>query len=255
MPDDPMAVAKVIEAAPGFFVRQAIDVMAWIDLGGQAVVVDALEEARLENEVFDAIARTLPDSPVRYVLNTHTHYDHVALNEAFVSRCGAQVINQDAAPLGPEGRWFEGPRRRLVMLPFGGCHTREDCLVWSPADRVLCVGDVFGYGLVPLTGALTDESADLLRQAYRAMIAYDPAVVVPGHGPVCGAGELRRWLEYFDWLIEQGRQVVREGLDDEQAAARLAPPEDMRGWWRFVQWKHADSVQKVLSALRRGRLS
>jgi len=249
-----METAQVIQVAEGFFVRNAVDNMAWIDLGGQAVVVDALEEAHLEEEVFAAIRRTLGDLPIRYVLNTHTHHDHVALNRAFVRRGGAQIVNQDTRTLPPEGRWFEGPRRRLLMLPLGGTHTSQDCVVWAPVDRVLLIGDIFGYGLIPLIGSVDRDSAQLVRDTYRRLIDFDARVVVPGHGPVCATAELRRWLEYFDWLIDQVRRAVNEGLDDAQITRRLPPPQDMRAWWRFVQWKHQDSLCRVLQAVRRGHL-
>ena len=254
MPTDPMETPRVIEVVPGVFVRSAVDNMAWIDLGGQALVVDALEQPELADEVLADIARTLPDIPVRTVLNTHTHHDHVALNRAFEQRCGAEIVNQDVAPLPSDGRVFEGTRTRLVMLPMGGTHTEGDAVVWLERDRVLLVGDIFGYGLIPLIRPLDDASAQLVRQVYRRLIAFDAAVVVPGHGPVCTAGELVRWLTYFDWLIDQARVMVRKGSGDDQIIQQLAPPRDMRSWWRFVQWKHEDSVRRVIQALRRGNL-
>lgn len=246
---------KLVPVADGFFVRQEIDNIAWVDLGGYAVVVDALEHPEKEDEVFSALARTLGDVPVRYVLNTHTHYDHVALNPAFQRYFGAEIINQQIAPLGPEGRWFRGSRRSLHMLPAPGCHTEEDCVLWLPEDRALFVGDLFGWGLIPLTRALRNETAVLLLETYDRLLAYDAAVVVPGHGPLITSGELRRWTEYFRWLVAETARLVVEGADDDGIRRQLAPPQDMRGWWRFLAWKHEDSVSKVLRAVRRGLLT
>ena len=254
MAADPMDSPRIVELARGFYVRNAVDNMAWIDLGGLAVVVDALEEPHLEDEVFADIERTLGPVPVGFVLNTHTHHDHIALNPAFVRRWSAKIINHEVTPLPAQGRWFEGPSRRVQMLPLTGTHTPHDCVVWSPADRVLLVGDIFGYGLIPLIRPLDGESAQLVRATYRRLIDLDPAVVVPGHGPICGKDELVRWLEYFDWLIEQVRRSVAEGLDEAAITQRLAPPADMHGWWRFVQWKHADSLRRVITAFGRGHM-
>jgi len=252
MTTDPAETPTIVEIAEGFQARQAVDNIAWVDLGGQAVVIDALEQPELEAEVFSAIAASLGDTPVRYVLNTHTHYDHTALNEAFVRRWGAEIINQRTARTGPGGRWFDGPRRRVQWLPMPGCHTEEDCIAWVPEEKVLFTGDIFGWGLIPLTRPLTAETSRLLLDTYDRMIDLGAEVVVPGHGPLCTNRELQRWVEYFRWLQQQAAQRVAAGNSDKQIIAGIAPPEDMHGWWRFLQWKHADSVTKVVRAARRG---
>ena len=254
MKADPADKPKLIEVAEGFTVRQAVDNMAWIDLGEYAVVVDALEQPELGTEVLAAIAQTLPGRPVRYVLNTHTHYDHVALDPALVRRHGAEVVDNASGAIPSQGRWFEGSRRKVLLLPMPSCHTEEDCVVWVPQDRVLLVGDIFGWGLIPLSGELRAETAGLLVDTYNRLIAFDAAVVVPGHGPLCSTAELKRWVEYLHGLVAEVRRACQAGLDDKAIQRQVAPPEDMKGWWRFLNWKHSDSLTKVLQAIRRGRL-
>jgi len=254
MATDPADVARIIEVADGFYARQEVDNTAWIDLGGYAIVVDALERPELEDEVFAAIAETIGGTPVRYVLNTHAHYDHVALNPAFERRCGSEIVNARTAAIPPEGRWFEGTRRKAQMLPMPGCHTRDDCVVWVPGDRALFVGDIFGWGLIPLMTALNAETAQHLLDTYARLIAFDAATVVPGHGPLCSTAELRRWVEYFGWLRDEVAKAISAGKGDFEIMDAVAPPEDLRGWWRFLQWKHQDSLGKVVTAVRRGDL-
>ena len=70
MTADPAETPTIVTVADGLFVRQAVDSMGWIDLGEYAVVVDALEQPELEEEVFETIASTIGDRPIRYVLNT-----------------------------------------------------------------------------------------------------------------------------------------------------------------------------------------
>jgi cyclase len=254
MPADPMDTPTIVKVGDGFHVRQAVDTIAWMDLGDGALVVDALEQAHLEREVFEAIRSTLGDVPVRYVLNTHTHGDHTALNAAFQRRFGAEIVNARTRRIPPEGVWLEGPRRRVQMLPMGGCHTAEDCVVWGPDDQALFVGDLFGWGLIP-SGGLDGRMAKLLLDTYGRLIEFGAGVVVPGHGPVCTTAELERWTEYFRWLVEQVREACAAGKSDREILRDVAPPADMADWWRFLQWKHADSLSKVLHAVRRGPLS
>ena len=250
MPTDPMETPEIIAVADGFFVRQAIDNIAWIDMGEYALVVDALEQPELEDEIFSAIQSTLGEKPVRYLLNTHTHYDHVALNKAFQKRFNTEIVNQRNTPLPPDGRWFKGSRRSALMLPMPGCHTDEDCIVHLPDDSALFVGDIFGYGLIPLSVTLCAETAKLLLDTYARLIEFDASVVIPGHGPLCTTGELKRWVEYFNWIQKQVAQACANGKTDAQIMQDIAPPDDMQTWWRFTLWKHEDTLAKILKATR-----
>jgi cyclase len=251
--EDPTDTPQVIKVADGLYVRQEVDNIAWIDMGTYALVVDALEQASLEREVLDAMELTIGRKPVRYVLNTHTHYDHTALNEAFRRHFGAEIVNQDTCGIPADGRWFEG-RRRVWMFPAPGCHTDEDCCVWCPDDGALFVGDIFGWGLIPLTRPLRGDTVRLLEETYARLIDLGAGTVVPGHGPICSTAELRRWVEYLHWLIAEVNGACAAGKSDEEVLDEVAPPDDMLGWWRFVKWKHTDSVQKVLRSARKGQL-
>ena len=248
---DPALAATVKRISDGVYVRLAVDNLTWIDTGASIIVVDALEESHLAGEVLAAITQTTGPRAISHVLNTHTHYDHVALNETFVAK-GAVIVNRHTTTIGPEGLAFEGPARRVRMLPLAGCHTDEDCIVLVEPDGVLCTGDIFGWGLIPLTRRLRRQTSDLLLSTYRRLIDLKPRVIVPGHGPLCTVDHLRRWCEYFQWLQEQARAGVAAGEDDDALRVRMAAPQDMRNWWRFTQWKHADSVEKVISSARRG---
>jgi len=249
---DPVAVPVVKKVAEGVVIRVAVDNMGWIDLGDCLLAVDALEQPELEAEILIGIRDAFGDKPVQYVLNTHTHYDHVALNAAFESRFRAEIVNQRRTTLPPEGRWFEGSTRKVLMRPMPGCHTQEDCIVWVPDVRVLFVGDIFGWGLVPWDANLRADKRDLITDTYRELIAYDPVCVMPGHGPLCGKPELARWLGYFLDTFTQAQRLASDGLSSADITARLQPPADMHHWWRFLQWKHDDTVKKIVKAATTG---
>jgi glyoxylase-like metal-dependent hydrolase (beta-lactamase superfamily II) len=187
------------------------------------------------------------------VLNTHCHGDHTALNEAFRRRFGAEIVNQRTSPAPAEGRWFEGPRRRVLMLPIGGCHSGDDCCVWVETDRALFTGDLFGWGMIPTMG-LDAAAADRLMAIYARLIDFDAVTVIPGHGPLCTPAELKRFVEYFHWLLAEVGQACAAGQSETEAVEAIPPPEDMTGWWRFVSWKHGSNVSKVFAAVRAGRL-
>ncbi len=237
----------------GVFVRQEIDNMGWADLGGFAVVIDALEHRTKEGEVLKALSDTLGDTPVKYVLNTHTHPDHTALNEVLVEHFDAALINMRTADLSEEGASFAGERRTVRMIPMPGAHTPTDCVYWFEEDRVLFVGDLFGWGLIP-TGSLDKDSQGLILDYYRQMVDLGPDVVVPGHGPLADCSHLRRFLEYFEWMVNGAIQGFEAGKTPAEVLGELGPPRDMHGWWRFYDWKHDDARSKVIEAARNRRI-
>lgn len=248
---DPAEQPKIIEIADGFCVRQEIDNITWIDLGDGGLVVDALEHPEKRDEVFEAIVATLGDKPVKYLLNTHTHYDHVALNDAFQQRWGTKIIHAKNTCIPKEGIWLEGPTRCVQFLPMPGCHTAEDCVAWVPSERVLLVGDIFGWGLIPLITNMRDEHVRTLIATYRRLIDFEPEVVIPGHGPLATVEHLKRWVEYFRWLVSSVCELVTAGKEESQILEALPVPQDMRDWWRLVLWKHEDNLRRTIKPVQR----
>lgn len=246
---------KLLSPYPGCFVRQEVDNIGWVDMSDHVVVVDALEQAGLEAQVLEAIRSTCGGKPVRTVVNTHTHSDHTALNGAFRAHFGATIVNARTHPIPPAGLSWTCGARRLEVLGAPGCHTAEDVVVWLPRERLLFVGDIFGWGLIPWDRALDRPRLDHIVATYRRLADLEPAVVVPGHGPLGTAAELRRWVCYVEELVSQVRALCSDGTRRRDLdPSAVPPPADMRHWWRFLKWKHADAVAKVVQAVSRGRL-
>ena len=252
MKNDPADNPHVTEIADSVWVRVEVDTLAWIDMGEWAVFIDAHEEPGIEDVIFPALAQTLRDTPLRYVINTHTHYDHIYLNGAFQERFGAEIVNTDTTDIPTDGLWIEGAKRKLQVLPMAGCHTPEDCVIWLPDCKVLFVGDIFGWGLINLMGRLTEESAATILATYERVMAIGAETIVSGHGPLCTNAELARWIEYFRRLHGEVLTALEAGKSDQQIMAEIAPPEDMSDWWRFVDWKHEHSVDRMITSIRDG---
>lgn len=244
---------KLIQIGSKAYVRQEIDNCTWMDLGDGAMVVDALEHKQKKDDVFSAIRETLGDDiQVKYLINTHTHYDHVALNKAFQQEWGAQIVNAETRDIDSRGIWLEGPDRKVHMRLMPGVHTSSDCILYSQADSVLIIGDLFGWGILPLVQNLKPESEKLLLDTYAELIDYQARTVVAGHGPLADTATLQRFVDYYHWLKEEVRLRVEQGKEDQEIFQQLPPPDDMRHWWRFEAWKHEDTLGKVIKSIRKG---
>jgi glyoxylase-like metal-dependent hydrolase (beta-lactamase superfamily II) len=205
------------------------------------VVIDALGSPQLARELLDAIAQITPQ-PVTHVIVTHYHADHVYGLQEFrrrgarivahkgaleylnseTARTRLEVSRRELAPwvdasteLVQADEWLEGPRElvvggiRLLVQPVGPAHTPEDLVVFLASERVLFAGDMVFRGRVPFVG-----QADSRRWigALETLLAMDPKVVVPGHGPMSTSArqDLELTRDYLAYLRTTMGAAARE---------------------------------------------
>jgi len=109
--------------------------------------------------------------------------------------------------------------RKLELIEVGPAHTRGDTLVHAPRERVLFSGDILFSGAHPITwaGPVSNWIA-----ACERILAMDPELIVPGHGPLAGADAVRELKAYFEYLYEQARRCRAEGMTALEAARAIA---------------------------------
>jgi len=223
------------------------------------VVFDALGTPPLGEAMLAAI-RKVTAAPIRRVIVSHYHADHVYGLAAFRA-AGAQIWahrlgeayftsgmaderlaqrRRDLAPWVDEHTrvlrpdlWLEGDTAfKLGGLTFDvifaeGAHTPEDVMMYVVEDRLLFAGDLIFAGRVPFVG--NADSRGWLKAMDR-MIALKPRVVVPGHGPA--SRDVERDLSTTrDYLLHlraaMGRAVAElESFDEAYAKA---------DWSRFAK--------------------
>jgi len=212
------------------------------------VVVDALGSPALAEELLDEIRR-VTSQPVRYVIVTHYHADHIYGLQAFKAagatilahRAGRDYLNSDTAQkrleasrlelgpwvddktrLVPADRWLEEDETHLQVGSFdivirhvGPAHTPEDLVVFVPKLDVLFSGDLFFRGRIPFVG---QADSRLWIASLDRLIEDQPRIVVPGHGPA-STDPLADLVMTRDYLLYL-RQTMGE------AAHKLEPFED-----------------------------
>jgi len=212
------------------------------------VVVDALGSPALAEELLSEIRRVTPQ-PVRHVIVTHYHADHIYGLQTFKAAgatilahsAGREYLNSDTAQkrleasrlelgpwvddttrLVPADRWLDQDETRLrvgsydvLIRRVGPAHTPEDLVVFVPKLGVLFSGDLFFRGRIPFVG---QADSRLWISSLERLIDYKPRVVVPGHGPASTdpMADLVMTRDYLVYL----RQTMGE------AAHKLEPFED-----------------------------
>jgi cyclase len=151
-----------------------------VQIGSEGVLIVDTQYAPLSNKILTAI-RTLSKAPIRYIINTHVHGDHVGGNEnlrkagatiaggnvAFDiqdAAQGAQIIAHDnvlkrmsargVQPPVPAAAWptstFVGDDKKLFFNDEGihiihqpAAHTDGDSIVFFRRSDVISTGDIF----------------------------------------------------------------------------------------------------------------
>ena len=265
--DTPVRAVKVApdvwfvqgEAAQGSSAnRNFISNAGFVVTDAGVVVVDALGSPALAGELIAEIRRVTAQ-PIRYVIVTHFHADHVYGLQAFKAAgasilahpAGREYLGSDTARLRLQAsrdelfpwidettqllgadRWLEqeDSTLRLGSHDFrirhvGPAHTPEDLVVYLPGTGVLFGGDLVFRGRIPYVG-----QADSRRwiESLTHLIDFKPRIVVPGHGPVSTdpLADLRLTRDYLLHL----RQTMGE------AALNLEPFDEAYAkadWSRF----------------------
>ncbi|WP_188151443.1 MBL fold metallo-hydrolase [Teredinibacter waterburyi] len=189
-----------------------------VSVGEQSVVlIDAMVEKSTDN-LFKAI-RSVSSKPVKYVVNTHDHFDHVGGNALFSSR-GATIISHDSAS-------YEMPMDiigfdRKLILSHGeeqmevfhvASHSPSDAIVYLKTSNVIFVGDVFATGWYPALfhGGISgqNEAIDLALSW-----ADENTKIVPGHGDVSNKSDFLLYknasILWVDRIMALHKMGVRE---------------------------------------------
>jgi quinoprotein relay system zinc metallohydrolase 2 len=238
----------------GFIV--GAEAVAVIDTGGSYAVGMALKEA----------LRGITQLPVRYVINTHGHPDHVFGNAAFLQpdgRSGApQLIGHARLPralaarrdtylrnltrqLGdgaansaliapgqtvPDHLTLDLGHRKLELTAWPSAHTDNDLTVFDSATGTLFSGDLLFIERTPSI----DGDVNGWLAATQQLKQLPAATVVPGHGPVTRAKNraLDRQADYLATLLRDVRASIRRG-DDMTATMTTAAASERTRWQLF----------------------
>ncbi|HVP93401.1 MAG TPA: MBL fold metallo-hydrolase [Acidobacteriota bacterium] len=134
----------------------------------------------------DAIIRLVKDQNllVKYVIDTHGHFDHTAGNEEIKSTFGAKVVAHKLADIDKDINVDDGDTLRLgkitIRVIYTPGHTRDGiCLL---ADGKLLTGDTLFVGECGRTDLPGSSSKDMYDSLFNKLMKLDDSIeVYPGH--------------------------------------------------------------------------
>jgi glyoxylase-like metal-dependent hydrolase (beta-lactamase superfamily II) len=202
-----------------------------VSYGPDSTVLIDDQFAPLTDKINEAVAK-LGASPVRFLVNTHWHFDHSGGNEN-LGKAEATIFAHDSV----RGRLAAGgttignviPPAPAVALPVvtyahgltfhlngddidavftGGGHTDGDTVVFWRNANVVHMGDLMMNGLsLPFIDLESGGNAvHLVATLDQVLARTNPSTkVIPGHGPVTDQAGLRAWRDMIAGAVETVR--------------------------------------------------
>jgi cyclase len=240
------------------------------------LVIDTFQDPAPAADLLAEI-RKITSQPVRFVVNTHYHLDHVNGNDVFAAagaviiahrnvRAWARTENMKMIdpPMTPEkkarvesiplpsivhnGRLDLYLGSRKVEVRYYPGHTGGDSVVSVPDAHVVFCGDMLWKDHVP---NLIDASTQAWIKSLDAMPAdYGVSTWVPGHGGVAKDQDVRVFRNYLADLREEVRREQAKGKHGDALVEALMPSRKTRyGNWGFFNDYAKTNIEETAQEL------
>jgi glyoxylase-like metal-dependent hydrolase (beta-lactamase superfamily II) len=169
--------------------------------------------------------------PVKFVINTQHHPDHVGNNQKFID-AGAQVVALEALKT-----WMANdPRTKAIpglptttfakdhVLKLGGAevrayffgrgHTGDDTMVYFPDAKVVMVSDHMTDG-TPIVDFANGGSAVEWTKSLDGVLALDFEWAIPGRGEPKSRADVQAYRTRFATLVSRAQDAVKAGATRE----------------------------------------
>jgi cyclase len=215
------------------------------DTRGLLVIDDGLNS---KSEELMMTVGDMADTPVKFLVNTHWHYDHVGGNAAMHDD-GATILahhnvhqrmvnggtiaafNAEIAPAKAdelpvityhEGLRFHWGNDVFDVQHFPAGHTDGDSVVFVKEANVVVMGDIYFHSMYPFIDASSGGSVKGVVNAVSQVIEVinDDTVVIPGHGAVTASkDDLISYRDMLQTMHDKLAAMKKAGKTADEAVA------------------------------------
>lgn len=251
------ATMTATPVAPGIYMLSGKGGNVGLFLGedGPLLIDDELAEL---TPILRRTIEQLSPEPVRFVVNTHWHFDHVGGNAA-LGAGGAIIVahdkvrermlrgqfvpafNLDIPPAAPvalpvitfdDGVTFHWNGETVEVSHPAPAHTDGDAVIYFRSANVVHMGDLYWNGIYPLIDVDSGGSMAGMIEGVEAVLAGidDTTRIIPGHGPLSDRAELEAYHDMLQTVYDRVRALKWQGKTSAEVAA-AKPTADFDDIW------------------------
>jgi cyclase len=224
-----------------------------VSVGEDGIVIVDDQFAPLAPKIKAAL-KGISDKPVRFVINTHWHGDHVGGNGQFGTgstiiaqenvrermKAGGNVAGGEVKPYPKEALpiitfndrasvHLNGEDIKAIHFPSG--HTDGDSVIYFTKSNVIHMGDDFvTYGF-PFVDLESGGSVEGMIAAVEKVIATAPpdARIIPGHGPLSTVADMKPYVQ----MLRETRDKVAAGIKQGKTLDQLKQEKVLAGYEKW----------------------
>ncbi len=230
--------------------------------------------APLTNKIMAAIGK-ISNKGIRFLINTHWHFDHVGGNEN-IGKAGSVIIAhknvrsrmssdqfieffQKKLPASPKvalpiitftkDLTFHQNQEEIHVFHVNNAHTDGDAIVYFTNSNVIHTGDIYFSGIYPFIDTSSHGSLNGMIDAAKQILSIinDDTKVIPGHGALSNKPELEAYVDMLITIRDEINKHILEGKTIEEIQASK-PTKEFDGKWgggfltpdNFVQILYTD---------------
>jgi len=248
---------KTTKLDDGIYMLQGAGGNMGVSAGEDGVFLIDDQFSPLTPKIIKAIS-DISTQPIKFLLNTHWHFDHTGGNEN-LGNMGAVIVAQDNVYKRlSAGQFMEAMKRDVPPAPkaalpvisfsdemtfhlnglhilvhhYAHAHTDGDSVIFFKNKNIVHTGDIFFNGFYPFIDSgsggsiygVIDAAADILKQID------DNTKIIPGHGPLANKKDLQNYRNMLTHVVKSLTPLAQKGISLNDAI-KSDPLKELNAQW------------------------
>lgn len=248
---------KTIPVGHGIYMLQGAGGNIGLSTGEDGVFMIDDQFSPLTPKILSAVAK-ISDKPIKFMINTHWHYDHTGGNENLGQQNVVIIAHDNVYERLSTDQFIKAfnkeipasPRVALPVVTFNdkvtfhmnglhiqarhveNAHTDGDSFIIFKDTNIIHTGDIFFNGFYPFIDTSSGGSIYGVIRATALLLTYvdDKTKIIPGHGPLANMQDFQDYLLMLEKTVAIVSELTKKGLSLEEAK-KLDPLKELNEKW------------------------